>query len=206
MTSIGDRIGLANEALSRSQERLNTIKTNREYDAVHAEIESSKAVVAGGQEQLKSAGAEIESLSNLQGQSLEHLEKVKAEHEPLIEELKQKIASIDSRIEEVVVERNRILPLIPKHFLSAYEFIRKRRKDGRVLSVIDDNRTCTVCFKRLEPQMINEIKRGVKMPGCQSCGSLLIWHESIGAGQSPQSNSEEPVDETNREHSPQPQP
>lgn len=174
---IGERIQSANDALSKSQERLNAISTNREYDAVHAEIENSKSIVATGQDKLDNANQQAETLSEKEKTAQENLEKIKSEHEPEIKDLKEKIASIDSRIAEVVEKRNQIVPLLPKHILNTYEFILKRRKNGRVLSLVDDSRTCTVCFKRLEPQIINELRKAVKTPSCQSCGSLLVWSE-----------------------------
>jgi hypothetical protein len=178
MKAITDSIGQSNDLLSRSQERLNNIKTNREYDAVHAEIESNKSSVSSNEQRLTSINKEIENLNTLAGQAQEALDGVKAELEPQIADLRARIATIDSNIAKIVVERDEVTPVLPKHFLSAYEFIQKRRRKGRsqVLSLVTETRTCGVCHKKLEPQLINDIRKGVKIPTCQSCGSMLVWN------------------------------
>jgi len=71
-----------------------------------------------------------------------------------------------------------VAPLINKSILRTYDLIRKRRKQGRVISHVTETRTCSVCYKELEPQLMNEIKRSSKLIMCQSCGSIFIWTEN----------------------------
>jgi predicted nucleic acid-binding Zn-ribbon protein len=79
-------------------------------------------------------------------------------------------------IAELTARRNEIMATVPKAILRTYDYILKRRKTGQVLSFVKgDARTCSVCFKILEPQLINEIRKGAKMITCQNCGSIFIW-------------------------------
>jgi predicted nucleic acid-binding Zn-ribbon protein len=177
--SLQEQVVEANEALEKSRERLNTIKTNREYDAVHAEIESKNQTLVyaeGRSEQLVKEASELEeSLKTAQ----EELEAVKTENDPKVAELKGKIATIGSRIDEIMKERNAFTPQVPKQHIRSYEYIRRRRKTGHVLSrVKPGDRTCSVCFKVLESQLVNEIRSGRSLIMCQSCGSILIWDDS----------------------------
>jgi hypothetical protein len=165
----------AQEGLEKSQGRLNSIKTNREYDAVHMEIETQKNIVATSESRKKKLTDEIANLKQASDAAAEDLEKSKTENGPKISELNTKIASIDSVIAGIVKERDAVLPGVGKATMRTYELIRKRRKSAKVMSLVTSARTCTVCYKVLEPQLVNEIKRSTRITLCQSCGSILVW-------------------------------
>jgi predicted nucleic acid-binding Zn-ribbon protein len=167
----------SHDMLDKSQERLNSIKTNREYDAVHAEIETQKNTINTSETRRKNLNDEIEKLKAIVEQNTSEAIRIKSENEPKIAELNEKIAAIDSIIAKITKEREVILPKIRKQYLRTYDLIRSKKKSGRAVSIIKGPRTCSVCFKVLEPQLYNEIKRGLKLILCQNCGSILIWDE-----------------------------
>lgn len=170
-----EQVAKAQEGLERSQERLNSIRTNREYDAVHAEIEAQKSIINSAEQRRNSLTAEIERLQATVAEHEAELERITSENTPQIQELKEKIGAIDSNIAEITKEREVVIPKLAKHILRQYDLIRSKRKNGRAISMIKPNRTCSICFKVLEPQLFNEIKRGIKVQLCQSCGSIMIW-------------------------------
>lgn len=174
-----DQIEIAKGHLEKSQERLNSIKTNREYDAVHAEIEAQKNLLNNAEIKRKNLLDEIQKMQlNVENSNAEY-DRKKNENEPQILDFKSKIDAIDSNIATITKEREVLLPKISKQYMRTYDLIRKKRKTGRALSHVT-TRTCGICFKVLEPQLINEVKRGIKMILCQNCGSILIWdHDTV---------------------------
>jgi|WetSurMetagenome_2_1015567.scaffolds.fasta_scaffold445202_1 uncharacterized protein len=161
--------------LEKSEERLNAIKTNREYDAVHTEIETQKNIIQTSDVRKKKFTDEAAQQKTLAEAAQKDYDAIKAENEPKIAELKTKIASIDSVITGIVKEREAIVPLINKSVLRTYDLIRNRRKNGQVLSCVTETRLCSVCHKVLEAQLLSEIKRSSKLLMCQNCGSIFIW-------------------------------
>ncbi len=174
VSSFDEQILKSRELLEKSQSRLNSIKTNREYDAVHAEIENQKNAINSVEIRKKNLLDEIERLTNTIEEKTKEYHQIKSENEPQISELKNKIAAIDSTITSIVKERSAIVPKISKPILRTYDLIRKKRKTGNALSNIT-GKTCAVCYKVLEPQLHNEIRRGRKMILCQNCGSIFVW-------------------------------
>jgi len=172
-----DQIENARTQLDKSQERLNSIKTNREYDAVHAEIEAQKQMMSNAEGRNKNLLDEIEKMQANFDKCTSEYERIKGENEPQIADLTAKIGAIDSTIKEITKERDVIVPKISKQFLRSYDLIRQKRKTGKAISYVSP-RTCGICYKVLEPQLINEVKRGLKMILCQNCGSILIWGEN----------------------------
>lgn len=174
--SLQEKASDAETALKKSEERLNTIKTNREYDAVHAEIEAHKRTIEQSHSHAAGLDKDIAARQASSEEAQKEINKVKGENEPQIADLQAKIATIDSQIAEVKKERDALVPLISKPSLRTYEYIIKKRKNAQVLSMVEGKRRiCGVCHKVLESQLLNEIKKGDKILTCQSCGSIFVW-------------------------------
>ena len=172
-----DQIENAKNHLEKSQERLNSIKTNREYDAVHAEIEAQKNMLSNAETKSEKLLDEIKKMQNNVDFSTSEFDRIKSENEPQIADLKSKIGAIDTNIAKITKERDALTPQISKQYLRTYDLIRKKKKTGKALSTVL-TRTCGACYKVLEPQLINEVKRGIKLILCQNCGSILIYGEN----------------------------
>ena len=154
--SFEEKVNDAKSALEKSQERLNSIKTNREYDAVHAEIENFKSTIAGADARMKNLAAETDKLQ----QSLEahkaDYEKTIAENDPRIADLKTKIASIDSSVAQLRQNRAAITAGIPKPLLRTYEHILSRRKKRK-----------GVKLRQRESPHLLVVLQGAGDPACQ---------------------------------------
>ena len=175
-----ERIFNAQKILERSQERLNSIKTNKEYDAVHSEIETNKQLVDSGSKKIQKHEEVIEAVKNRLTEANQKLEAVKEDNQPIIDDLKSKIANIDFEVAKVTQEREVVLPLINKNFIRSYDLIRKRRKNGKTLAVITStDRTCTICFQKLQPNIFNQTRKATEIIYCQNCGSILVWQGNI---------------------------
>ena len=173
--------------LEKSQERLNAISTNREYDAVHTEIENFKNGAIQAEARLKSLAQQKEQLEAALVVARAEEEKIKGENEPKIVEFKSKIDSIQTVVDGLIGERNKIVPLIGKHILRTYDFIRNRKKNGQALALIKANsRTCSECHKILEIQLLNEVKKNNRPVQCQNCGAILIWDEQTTPSENPE--------------------
>jgi predicted nucleic acid-binding Zn-ribbon protein len=42
------------------------------------------------------------------------------------------------------------------------------------------NRACGACFTNLPPQTLNEIRKGLKVISCETCGRMLVWSNESG--------------------------
>lgn len=183
--TVEEQIVNAKLSLKKSQERLNTIRTNKEYDAVHAEIETYKNMVATADKRLLKFSSEIEILENALNEEKETFEKISSENQPQIDDLNQQIATIDSSVAEVVEEKEKLIPQISKMYIRAYNHVRANRKKGKVISIVSNaERNCTICYQLVPPQLVNQIRKGIEIVYCQSCGSILILESSVDENES----------------------
>lgn len=170
----------AKRSLEKSQERLNSVKTNKEYDAVHTEIETHKNLLSTADKKIQRFSDEIEAIEKELEEAKGEFDKAVEDNQPQIDELKEKIATIDSAIAEVVTEREKLLPNINKRYVRTYDHIRMGRKKGMVISIVEGTHTnCSICYQKLQPQVVNQVRKGSDLVFCQNCGSILIWKELV---------------------------
>ncbi|MCL2183341.1 MAG: C4-type zinc ribbon domain-containing protein [Chitinispirillia bacterium] len=170
-----DQTAKLRDSLAKSEERLSSIQTNKEYDAVHREIETQKSMLASSVGRKDNLEMDIERHKNALAEAEKALESVIAELQPQIDDLNAKIGAIDSVIAEITKERNEVSPLISNATSRTYDSIRKKCKTGKAVSLVNESKKCTVCNMVLRPQLFNEIRRGSNFKICESCGSMLIW-------------------------------
>jgi predicted nucleic acid-binding Zn-ribbon protein len=171
-------------ALATSHDRLNMVKTNREYDAILLEISERKEMIEKDRKKKQKFAARNESLETEIAEAKNEYENVVAELQPQIDDLKSKIGSIDDDIAKVEVKRNEVEPLVPELFLSEYNRIREKRKNGIALSVVNEgSRACSYCYQVLNARAQKAAHNTSKPIYCENCGSIIVW------------DNEPPVDE-----------
>jgi predicted nucleic acid-binding Zn-ribbon protein len=151
-----------------------------------AEIETQKNMVATSEGRKNKLTEEVNQLKAAVDAAQQELDKISSENAPVITDLKSKIEAIDSIIADIVKERDAVVPSITKSSMRTYDQIIKRRKTAKVISSVDHARTCTVCFKVLEPHIISEVRRSTQLILCQNCGSILVWTGNRGQGGAPE--------------------
>lgn len=163
------------ETLAKSEEKVNAVQNNKEYDAVHAEIEVQRGMLTAAKAKRKHLENDIAKCRNALAEAEALVERANNELRPQIEEFKTKMSELDATIAEIAKERDEVLPNISGYILRTYDNIRTKRKNGKAVSVVTDTKACAVCFMVLRPQLYSEIRRGNDFILCENCGSMLVW-------------------------------
>jgi hypothetical protein len=163
----------AQDELHKYQQQLYRIKTNREYDAIQAEIDSQKGKISQHEENILNIMAESEEvMENLEARTQE-LEQTKTENVPKWEQLEKELLSIDDRIAAEKDQRRNVTVRMDENILNVYERIRKVKNGLAIVPI--RKRACGGCFKTLPPQKIQEIRRTDRIITCENCGRILYW-------------------------------
>lgn len=172
ITTRRNTIKEAQSLITKYERQLDTVKNNREFDALSKEIELQKLdiqisekkirestfAIESSQSQLQELKAKIESkAANLDAKKSE-LSFIVAETEKEENELSEKAESIEGTVD-------------PK-LLTAYKRIRGTYRNG--LAVVHVERhACGGCFGKIPPQTQAEIKLKKKITTCEHCGRIL---------------------------------
>ncbi|MFZ5981413.1 MAG: zinc ribbon domain-containing protein [Candidatus Zixiibacteriota bacterium] len=164
-------------SLQKFQQQMMSIKTNKEYDALVAEIDNLKEKISQSETQLLET---IDQVGNLEKEVKELEAKTLETRENNTQQLtilQEKVNSIGDTMSMKEQERRGIVTNIPKPILSVYERVR-RGKGGQAVVVVK-KRACGACFKALTPHKVQEVKRADKIYTCDSCGAIIYWDEEI---------------------------
>lgn len=173
MKSLELEVSANREALEQCQKKMLMIKTNKEYDALVKEIDQSKESISSGEDKILMLMGEIEEVTSKVEEYQVRCEDVKKVNTEQLETLQAQIDSVEEKQDLKNAERKNIIAKIPKNVMTVYERIRRGRGGMAVVSV--RKRACGACFKQLEPQLVQEIKKGERLITCDSCGRILVW-------------------------------
>lgn len=161
------------QQLIKYKQQIYSVKTNREYDAVTAEVETTEIEISDLETQ-------VLELLEIEKQLKPELEQEKAKLAALETLLKQKRTELENLLnqtqkeqEQLSLQRVELVKKIEKPLLSTYERIRKGKNGYAVVPI--ENGCCTGCYRNLPPQTIIEIKQMNQFIYCQTCGRLLVW-------------------------------
>jgi hypothetical protein len=160
------------EAIGRHEVQKNLVKTQREYDALNAEIgilRAKNAALSDAAFEEMDRSEELEVRRRALRTDLAGREEDRKKTEA---ELEARGRECEAAIGAVGEERKAAAALLPPAVLGRYEKIRSG-KDGVALARIDRD-ACEVCYRSIPPQRIIEIKKLDKLVTCEGCGRILL--------------------------------
>ncbi len=163
--------------IKKSNEKLPSVKTNKEYHAILKEIEELHK---------KNSAIEDDMLANLD--RLETEGKLIAEQKTEIEQLKTEIGHEKAQIEEeneqesarlrVLLENwDAIAKNVPEKLLARFHQVRKQ-SSGLAIVVVKDA-VCQGCHMNIPPQLYNELQRGNALKFCPWCHRMIYWNGNV---------------------------
>jgi predicted nucleic acid-binding Zn-ribbon protein len=161
------------QKLSRYKSQLNNVKTNIEYSSLLKEIADVQKKIDGVEEHVISEMLESDELE-------EEIKTARAKAEILKDKFAKEKADIlqqkkdkELALKELRVQRSALVPEIPDDQMKIYNEISQMRA-GQVLSPVNDE-FCAMCYMRVRPQMLNELKTENQMILCENCGRILYF-------------------------------
>ena len=164
-------VGTHETKISKYQNQLLEVKSNKEYDALKMEIEKGKEEKGKLEEKvLECFFKEDEQKQKIQTLSSElQQEEKKAAAEKTL--LQDKIGDCEKAIEGKKAEREKKLEGFPPDPLQTYESLRTSGKKMAVAYVQEDQ-TCSGCHMNVPAQILIEIRRHQRLHHC-TCGRFL---------------------------------
>lgn len=166
--------------LEKGENRLPTIKTQKEYVAVLKEIDSAKKMIRDIEEQISSKNAEIDSLSSDKEEKEKELEILHEKEAAAREDLKEELEHLDHTLETRTAERENIYKQIKAPLRKRYELLLNRRDGLAVVEARDG--ACLGCNMQLPPQLYNSLFRGDEIHTCPQCNRVIYVEDTLSTG------------------------
>ena len=162
--------------IEKSQEKLRSVKTNKEYQSSLKEIEDIKAINSKIEDEMLEFLEQIEtaehSLIESKQQSSRLVEEIGREKKAVlqaVEHSKKDLTALGSDRDAVAAELDAELLDI---------FKRQLMKQGDGIAIVEvKNAICQGCHMNIPPQMYNELHRGNSLNYCPSCERVIYWQD-----------------------------
>lgn len=185
------RVQELEELRDKYKQSLMQVSNQREYAAVLKEIDTVESEISGHEEAILKDMEELESLTGeLKGHE-EHIGRERKAVEKETAEIRQAADDAAQRIDALETRRREVESGLPGPLVEGTRALEQNRQ-GVFLAQVDNDGTCTACFVRVRPQVIQEIRRGAKIHNCGSCKRYL-FHEAILANGEESSDASSPA-------------
>ena len=157
---------------AKLEERMNSVRNVREEAAVHAELEMVKRALENDEQEALSLLDQIRRMEERQAEHEAAYEEALAEVEPRRVELQEEKEAAESRLEELLSERDAFAAGIDASERRVYESIMAGAREVAVAELTDDG-ACGNCFSVIPLQVQNEIRHSTGLIRCEGCGVIL---------------------------------
>jgi predicted nucleic acid-binding Zn-ribbon protein len=156
--------------IQKYEQQLGQITTKKEYDALRAEIASSRARIAKIEDEV----LELMLVSDDKAKAIPEAEKaVKKAKDDVLQferDLEERLKRFGAEKQQAQAELKNIEATLPDDIKMQYDRLVASHFEDCLASV--EKTICTACYTEITPQMANELRRGVFML-CKSCGRML---------------------------------
>jgi uncharacterized protein len=173
--SLEDEVEDLDARIRKGNEKLSSIKSNKEYTAALKEIETFNKKKAALEDQLLVRIEELEAVSERCKQNQEHLQSLEAELEKSRKAAQKELVEIEKEMAELKEKRTGIARKADSGLLGHYQLIRQRLGIYAVSPVVEG--VCMTCHMTIPPQMFNELMRCSELASCPHCNRIIYWGE-----------------------------
>ncbi|MBN1905953.1 MAG: hypothetical protein JW927_12745 [Deltaproteobacteria bacterium] len=159
----------------KGQEKLNNIKSNKEYTAALKEIEDIEKERTKQEDILLQVMETIEELKKECIEIKVEKENLRNEFDAEKKEIEEELLELNEESEGLMKQRAEYNCAVDSKILKTYDLLRARRAGVAVSAVVGG--ICQACHLEIPPQKFNELQRCNEMMSCPHCNRLLYWGE-----------------------------
>jgi len=163
--------------IARSEERLRSVKTNKEYQSSLKEIEDLKAINSRIEDEMLDYLEHIETAEK-------NLKERKARHDAIVAESTREKDSINRDAEDgkqkmarLEAERGTLAVRLDSELQAIFNRIKAKQANGVAIVEVRDA-VCQGCNMNIPAQMYNELQRCDSLKNCPSCERIIYWQDN----------------------------
>ena len=165
--------------VAKSQEKLRSVKTNKEYQSGLKEIEDLGGIVSKIEDDILGCLDQIEtSTRELKG----HQARLDSEAQRIGTEkdsVRRDAQEAKRNLERLQAEAAQLSGQLPGGVLSLYRRVKAKKADGVAIASVGAS-VCRGCNVNIPPQMYNELQRVDRLKNCPNCERIIYWEDEEG--------------------------
>ncbi len=168
------------EQKTKIEDKLFSIKTNKEYQASLHEIENIKKQISKKEDEILESMDGIETARKELKEAEENLNTTKEKFVSEKARMEQEHVQYMENVENQKKERDKLVALVDSKLYADYKTIIKV-KNGVAIALVE-NEMCMGCFMKIPPQIYNEVVLGQGLRICPHCQRILYGGDISSAG------------------------
>lgn len=163
----------AKASIKKYEEQQNSVRNNREYEALSKEIGFQQDQIQIAEKHKAKYEAEIVEKQDKIAETNERVKEIQEILEQKKAELEVIVADTQKEEEELLVKAEELRAKVDDRLLTAFERIRKNAHNGLAIVKIERD-ACGGCFSKIPPQRQLDICLHKKIIVCEACGRIFI--------------------------------
>ena len=158
-------------SIVKSEDKLRSVKTNKEYQSSLKEIDDLAATLSTIEDQMISCLEEIDEMETIVSEKKDERKRIIQEIDQQMEQLRQAEKTMQQKIADLGTDREDIVENSDPELLKLYEIVKKNIGSFAIAKVREA--VCMGCHVNLPPQMFNELLRFDRVFYCPHCERLI---------------------------------
>lgn len=163
----------ARATIKKYEEQQNSVRNNREYEALSKEIEFQQMQIQIAEKHKEKHEAEILDKQAKIAETNERVKEIQEVLEQKKAELEVIVADTQKEEEELLAKADELRAKVDDRLLTAFERIRRNAHNGLAIVKIERD-ACGGCFSKIPPQRQLDICLHKKIIVCEACGRIFI--------------------------------
>ena len=155
----------------KSEEKLRSVKTNKEYQSSLKEIDDLKRSLSAVEDRMIAHLDEMDQVTASVATKEDEVKLLSREIEEEKEQIRQSALSAQEQLDRLNDERAEIIAVIEPDLLKVYETV--KQNSGGVAIAVVKNAVCLGCHVNLPPQMFHDLLHFDKLLVCPHCERLI---------------------------------
>ena len=160
--------------IQKSQEKLRSVKTNKEYQSSLKEIDDIKAANSKLEDEMLEILEKLDVAEKALKERKQHYNEIVDESEREKVFIKEEAQLREKQLAELESNRVAIVAELKGEMLTIYNQVKAKQGD-RVAIVAVKDAVCQGCNMNIPPQVYNELQRCDRVRYCPSCDRIIYW-------------------------------
>ena len=162
--------------IEKSQEKLRSVKTNKEYQSSLKEIDDIKAINSKLEDEMLEFLEQIETAEQSLNENKQQYSRIVDELEHEKKSLTQAAKQGEKNLAGLQSDREAVAAALDAGLMDIFKYQLMKQGDG-ICIVEVNNAVCQGCNMNIPPQMYNELQRGNSLNYCPSCERIIYWQD-----------------------------
>lgn len=162
------------ERVKMLNERLRTVRNNKEYEATTNDISSAEM-------ELQAMERSMTTYNTQEAAFIRDIEGISRQRDEFTREMEEKADTLSTirnthadEVAELHASRESLVGLVGEEIIKRYTHIRSAHRDA-VVKVRKG--ACSGCYRALPPQTLVEMRRFEQLFNCENCGRMIVDEE-----------------------------